>query len=350
MQHKEGSRRKRKKHDDDHGGSAHLAHDESNWLVSYADMMTLLFGFFVLMYSFSKVDEDKFQVVRKDLVKYFGGTMKESVGASNLKKIIEAEVSKMMGEGGFSDQVNIKVRDNYIQMNFESQLIFPPGSAELTASSANIVDKIAQELKKLPVEDIEVEGHTDIDAIQSAIFPSNWELSTARSSRIVRRLNENGLDDKKLTALGYGSARPEVPHADAAGKVIAENKIKNRRVILNIRLKPDGNLALADIEKMGFRSVASENIETAEEAKQIKETNDKTADIKKKIEAAKIKNNEIMAKLKAAKELENSVKEMDKLNKKNEELERKVQSIEKPESSTEVPATGTTPGASTEKK
>lgn len=339
MQHsRSGSRRKKRSDDDgDHGG-AHLAHDESNWLVSYADMMTLLFGFFVLMYSFSKIDEDKFEVVRKDLVKYFGGTLKESAGASNMKKILDAELSKMMGEGGFNDKVSIKIKNNYIQMNFESQLIFSAGSAELTADSAKIVDRIAQELKKLPIEDIEVEGHTDIDAINSPIFPSNWELSTARSSRIVRRLNENGLDDKKMSAVGYGSARPELPHKDQAGNIIAENKIKNRRVILNIRLKPDGNLALAEIEKMGFRSVAAENIEPSDDVKATRQSNDKVTEVKKKIEEAQIKYKEMTAKLKAAKELENSLKEMDKLAKKTEEIERKVQSIEKVEDKKDIPS------------
>lgn len=325
------SRRKRRQ--DEYGGDSHsvtpMAHDESNWLVSYADMMTLLFGFFVLMYSFSKIDEDKFEVVRKDLAKYFGGTLKDSVGSGNLKKKLETEISKIMGgEGGFNDQVQIKIKNNFIQMNFESQLMFAPGSAELTETSAKIVDKIAQELKKLPVEDIEINGHTDIDAIQSTVFPSNWELSASRSSRIVRRLSENGIEDKKLTAIGYGSSRPEFPHKDEAGAVIAENKAKNRRVVLNIRLKPDGNLSLKEIEKTGFRTISSTSTESSQTNAELLETNSKIVDIKKKLEETQLRYKEVTVRLKAAKELERSQKEMEKLTKKTEEMERKVQSIE----------------------
>lgn len=324
MQHKESRRRKKHDHEEH---PVELAHDESNWLVSYADMMTLLFGFFVLMYSFSKVDEDKFQIVRKDLVKYFGGKMKESSGGYALKKTMEKEMKDLIGSGGFSDQsLEVKMKDNYIQMTFDSQLIFNPGSAELTEASAKVIDKLALELKKLPVEEIEIEGHTDIDAIQSAVFPSNWELSTGRSSRIVRKLNEDGIKDDKLTAIGYGSSRPAVPHLDANGKAIPENKIKNRRVVLNIRLKPDGSLSEEQISKMGFRTVSS-TADNAEATKQKQVVNDKVAEAKKKLEEAQNKYKEMTEKLKAAKELEKSIKEMESLAKKTEEIERKVQSI-----------------------
>jgi chemotaxis protein MotB len=322
VQHKKHSRRKKDDHSEQH---VELAHDESNWLVSYADMMTLLFGFFVLMYSFSKVDEEKFQVVRKDLVKYFGGKLSESPGASNLKKVMDAELSKMMGEGGFTDKFEIKVADQNIQMTFDSQLIFNPGSAELTFASAGVVDKLAAELKKLPVEAIEIEGHTDIDAIQSTVFPSNWELSTGRSSRIVRRLSENGLAEDKLAAIGYGSSRPAVPHRDAEGNAIVENKLKNRRVVMNIRLKPDGSLSDEEIKKMGFRTVS--NAPESEIVKETKVTKDKISEAKKKLEDAQVRFREVQEKLKAAKELEKSIKEVESLAKKTEEIERKVQSI-----------------------
>lgn len=303
-----------------------MAHDESNWLVSYADMMTLLFGFFVLMYSFSKVDEEKFEVVRKDLVKYFGGTLKESEGASSLKKNIEVELSKMMGDGGFSDHVKIKTSSNLVQLNFASHLVFNAGSAELTVQSAQVVDQIAKELKKFIVQEIEVEGHTDIDSINSPIFPSNWELSSARASRIVRRLAENGLDESKLVATGYSSSRPEFPHQSDQGEVIEENKNKNRRVVINIYLKPDGSLSASEMEKIGFRTVANDQIET-EDDKIKKDLNSKNDDLKKRLQEAQKRYQEMSEKLKAAKELERSIKEMEKLSKKTEEIERKVQSI-----------------------
>ncbi|MBL7543677.1 MAG: OmpA family protein [Bdellovibrionaceae bacterium] len=301
-----------------------MVHDESNWLVSYADMMTLLFGFFVLMYSYSKIDEEKFEVVKKDLVKYFGGKLKEANGAWTLKKTVDEKLNAILLNGGQKEQLfNMEVQDNTLKIIFQSKVLFGSGSVELTASSAKVIDEVARELRKFPLESIEVEGHTDIDAVQNPYFPSNWELSAARSSRIVRRLIENQLPDNILIATGYGSSRPQVPHFDENKQVIPENKEKNRRVELHVKLKPEATYDSKDLAMMGFK-VKQSPAEQAEVEKREKEA----SDLKTRYAESQKRLDEVNQKLREAQEREKSIKEMERMAKKAEEIEAKIKSIQ----------------------
>lgn len=327
--------RKGKRHrEEEH--EQHLAHDESNWLVSYADMMTLLFGFFVLMYSLGKVDKDKFEIVRRDLVKYFGGTLVENPGALNLKKKIENTLVQFTGKEGEENKlVSFEISANQLKIAFQSQLLFQSGQAELTRESAEIIDKVSQELKKFPTEFIEVEGHTDAEPIRSFMFPSNWELSSARSARIVRRIIENGFLKDKLVAKGYGDSQPKFPHFNNEGKLIDENKVKNRRVVLVVQLGDVKKEELQALQKQGFREVAAvkghnSGVTTLDPAEEEAKANEKGAeDLKKKLFEAQVRYQEATLKLKSVQELEKSIKEMEALTRKTDEVERKIQSVEK---------------------
>lgn len=317
-----GSLRKSRVTEDEH--SHQMVHDESNWLVSYADMMTLLFGFFVLMYSFSKVDEDKFEIVKKDLVKYFGGSLKEANGAWTLKKTIDEKLNAILLNGGQKEQLfNMEVQDNTIKIIFQSKVLFAPGSVELSPDSAKVIDTVARELKKFPIEHIDVEGHTDIDPVQSAYFPSNWELSSARSSRIVRRLIENKVSENLLTASGFGSSKPQFPHFDVDGNVIAENKEKNRRVELNVKLKTEGSFNAKDLELVGFKlqPTPSEKLEQDRRDKEASDIKTKYAESQKRLEEAN-------QKLREAQEREKSMKELERMAKKAQDIEAKIKAIE----------------------
>jgi chemotaxis protein MotB len=309
----------------------HLVHDESNWLVSYADLMTLLFGFFILMYSLSKIDNEKFEVVQKDLVKYFGGPLHENPGALDFKKKMEALMDQLNGTRGEENKlVAFEQSSNQIRMSFQSQVFFQSGSAEISSESAKIIDTISQELKKIPTGQMEVEGHTDSAPIQSLYFPSNWELSSARAARIVRRMIENGLEGKKMVAQGYADSRPFVPHYDETGKEIEENRVKNRRVVLVVKLGHTGSQQQQILEKQGFRSLASEKSPEDLIAQAEGEANTaETEDLKKKLFNAQVKYRDATQKLKSVQDLEKSIKEMELLTKKTEEVERKIQSVEK---------------------
>ncbi|NDG84610.1 MAG: hypothetical protein EBX52_06180 [Proteobacteria bacterium] len=221
-------RRKRKV---DGGGEAQMAHDESNWLVSYADMMTLLFGFFVLMYSFSRVDPKKFEIVRKDVARYFGGQIKIN---PTVKKL-EEEVQDQISAAGIDKRTVVVARDSELELRFNGSLHFIPGTAKLDEESTFILSKLIDTIKRnVKADSVSVEGHTDDSPISTPAFPSNWELSASRASTVVREFEKFGFDAVKLTAKGFGSSRPVVPNRDSRGEPIPENQETNRRVIVNV--------------------------------------------------------------------------------------------------------------------
>ena len=228
-----------------------LAHDESNWLVSYADMMTLLFGFFVLLYSFSRVDEKKFEVIRKDVARYFGGQIKIN---PTLKKT-EEEIQDILSMAGIDKKTQVIARDSELELRFNGSLHFIPGTAKLDENSSFVLSKLIDTLKRsVKADSVSVEGHTDDSPIGSETFPSNWELSSSRASTVVREFEKFGFDPKRLTAKGYGSTRPVAPNRDSKGVAIPENQEANRRVIVTLAFNRDVEDAIRAMKTGAFVS------------------------------------------------------------------------------------------------
>lgn len=227
-----------------------IVHDESNWLVSYADMMTLLFGFFVLMYSLTRVDQDKFDVVRKELTKYFGGNIKENPAYMK----VEEKVREIVQGSGLQEGVEIiRSGDETITLKFNNEILFPKGATELNEHARKHIASLIQGISSnAKIDQLEVEGHTDADPISHPVIKSNWELSSLRASSVVRYLEELGIDPAKMMAIGYGQSQPEVPHFDSSGNAIEANKSKNRRVVVHVKLKSyeeAKNLEMAGFKK-----------------------------------------------------------------------------------------------------
>lgn len=217
---------KKKKHEE------HENHER--WLVSYADFITLLFAFFVVMYSTSSVNEGKYRAVSDSAQAAFNPSNYKSkkieVGpnilSSESKKtqivsiVAIREVLKELQENGKIDVFQDK-RGIVIRMN--DTAIFDSGSAEIRKSAIEAIDGLSVVIEGMK-ENIQIEGHTDNIPINSLQFPSNWELSSARATSIVRRFIEGGIDPKRLTAIGYGEYRP------VADNDSEESRAKNRRV------------------------------------------------------------------------------------------------------------------------
>ena len=232
--------RKRKGFEEEHVAN-HNAHDESNWLVSYADMMTLLFGFFVLMYSFSKLDKQKFNSVRENLTTYFGGEMKEDLNAIALKDDIK---DLFNNESVKSKDFQVSAADGRMVLKLNSDLAFASGSAEISDKFRGMLAEVVRIVKsRKKVRGVEVEGHTDIVPISSMLYPTNWELSAARATRVVRELIGAGVKPKLISAKGFGASRPVARSKDKAGKLIRKNLSKNRRVVINIDFGQDVDAA-----------------------------------------------------------------------------------------------------------
>lgn len=229
----------------DHGHSAAHAeeHGEGNWLVSYADMMTLLVGFFVILLSFSVMDAEKFDQAKKSITEQFGGTYQ--IPYSDLAERIKEALKKL----GVGDQLVIKVSDAGMEISFKGTVFFDLGSADLKEEARPVLDNLITSIKteQGPL-DITVEGHTDDVPINNGkIFRNNWELSSLRACRVLESFISAGLPKERLTAVGYGEARPLVPNRTAQGESIPDNQTQNRRVVIrvvrhaeNVMIKSEG--------------------------------------------------------------------------------------------------------------
>lgn len=211
-----------------HGGGDD--HGEGNWLVSYADMMTLLVGFFVILLSFSTVDAEKFDEAKKAITEQFGGTYQ--VPYSDLANRISEAIKKL----GVGDQLLLKTDESGLEISFKGTVFFDTGSASLKEESLPVLQSLIAAIKAdaEPLE-VTVEGHTDnVPIVHGKLFRNNWELSSLRACRVLETFLDAGLPKSRLTAVGYADARPLVPNEDTEGNAVAANQAQNRRVIIRL--------------------------------------------------------------------------------------------------------------------
>ncbi|WP_413582471.1 OmpA family protein [Bdellovibrio sp. HCB288] len=303
----------RRHSDDDHEHAVH--HDESNWLVSYADMMTLLFGFFVLMYSLSRFDNTRFDLVRKEVAKYFGGNIKE------ISTILEAEQklkTVLLGSGEMKGVEISKGSDNTLQLKFEGNVLFESGATELKEAAKPSLRQVVAALRSVPsVEKISVEGHTDADPMQNTVIRSNWELSALRASSVVRYFEESGLSSNVLAAVGFGSSHPIAAEKDAQGHSLETGKAANRRVVVQVKLL-DPEEAYRLQQQQFKKQLNKEEIE-----RQKKET-----ELQDKMKLAKARFDEAQRKYREQSEQKRKEQQLQKLEKQIQALENKTKQYE----------------------
>jgi len=246
--------------------------NRERWLVSYADFITLLFAFFVVMYSISSVNEGKYKVLSDSLEGIFNSAQKSTkpiqigessasaedsgVNKERIELIVDApevekerekiepdkedvQLQQIAGEFEesfedliFEEKVSVEKKDDWIEISLDDTVVFSSGGVEPIHEALPIIEKIARIM-----EDHEnamlVEGHTDNVPIRSPVFPSNWELSAARAASVVRYLALEGVSAGRMGAMGYGEFQPVARNDTAAGKR------KNRRVVLLISKNKD---------------------------------------------------------------------------------------------------------------
>jgi chemotaxis protein MotB len=217
--------------------------NHERWLVSYADFITLLFAFFVVMYAISSVNEGKYRVLSGALVSAFGSTA-EALGIPHATIVPPLPSDAMRQEKGrmtemardilkvlepLVKQGKVRVTQTSLGVNVEinDSVLFAPAEARLSPASTQALIAIAVVLKG-DDHAIQVEGHTDVQAIRSAAFPSNWELSSARASSVVRLFADNGIAENRLTAVGHGATQA------IADNGTAEGRQRNRRVVIMV--------------------------------------------------------------------------------------------------------------------
>ena len=189
------------------------------WMDTFADTMTLLLTFFILLYSISAVDSEKLKKLSEALQYSLTGdsSIEEVQSIDDLKvEIIE--------KNSLTDEIKIREEERGIVLQVDESILFDSGKAEIKSESINVLDTIAKIIQETDNE-IVAEGNTDNVPINSSAYRSNWELSTERALSIVRYLIENkNINPNRISLKGYGEFNPIVPNDTP------ENKAKNRRV------------------------------------------------------------------------------------------------------------------------
>lgn len=221
----------------DHKHEEHIeapgSHDESNWLVSYADMMTLLCGFFIMLFTMSKLDEPQYEKMKEAVSKEFKGAYKNP--SDELKKF----ATQVMVEAGTEGVTSIKTEVGGVSLTFNSSVFYETASAEVLPAGKEILSKLIDSLQKKQTEEkkeyrIVVEGHTDSRPIVGGVYPSNWELSSARATSVIRHFMEKGFSSKNMIGIGYADTHPDVQERTPAGSLDEAQLAKNRRVVIKI--------------------------------------------------------------------------------------------------------------------
>lgn len=236
--------RRRSSADDDHGGASH-----ERWLVTYADMITLLMAFFIMLYGMSIINLEKFQQLAVSVRGGFGGEMAKT-GAATITagsggggpSIMSANQMALMTE--IATQVRQSLEVQQLMEGVEVHeaegrvtirllaggLLFECGSADLHPRVQRILDEVAKVILEVPqgeegVGRVQVEGHTCDLPISTPRFPSNWELSTARATNVVGYfLRVWHVPPELLSAVGYADTQPVAPNDSE------ESRGGNRRV------------------------------------------------------------------------------------------------------------------------
>ena len=206
--------------------------DSDEWMTTYADAITLLMAFFVIMFSVSEPDQGKFDEVKQGLIAEFRGEESQSAVQEALE-ILVAQAEQQ----GMADIISFVQEKRGIVITIDSNALYAPGSADLQQAAVVLLDPIVERVNSPKLESfhMEVEGHTDDMPIQTARFPSNWELSAARATNVVRYLIYRGVEQRRMRAIAMADTRPKVPNRDILDRPIAQNQMANRRIIIRIQ-------------------------------------------------------------------------------------------------------------------
>jgi len=226
------------------------AENHERWLISYADFITLLFAFFVVMYAISVVNEGKYRTLSDALGSAFGGRgartapsevqapillpnivarrraeamRREKEKLTTLARDLTSTLAPLVKEG----KVRVTQNSRGVSVEINASVLFNSGDATLTAESREALQALAVLLKNDP-HALQVEGHTDNQQIRRPIFPSNWELSAARAGAVVRLFADAGVPPARMTVVGHADNIPVAPNDTPDGRA------RNRRVAVTI--------------------------------------------------------------------------------------------------------------------
>jgi len=233
--------------------------NQERWLITYSDLITLLLIYFIVMYSMSRLDMDKFKNFTESLTsvlkgtayifensgpsileglsgKNVQGTNTDVGGTSKNRELTEAQainevqkqVLSLIKDYGIEGKVVVVQEARGLGIILKD-VLFASGSAELTPKARDVIKEISKILEKVPENHIRIEGHTDNRPIQNRYFYSNWELSTARATSVLQEILRNTkTNPNRFSVVGYGEYRPIASNNTEEGRAL------NRRVTIMI--------------------------------------------------------------------------------------------------------------------
>jgi len=204
------------------------------YMGTFADMVTLLMAFFVLLYAMSDPDPGKFEEIAAALHEEMSGEELEIFTEFNE---LTENLQEIIDEQEISDKVDIELTPNGIEIQMEGKALFAGCSADILSDMEPVISSISNVITELLDNSeykgymIEVEGHTDnLPPTTCPDFETNWELSAYRATGVVEQLLASGIQKEKIKAIAMADSAPLVPNMDENGKSILENQAKNRRV------------------------------------------------------------------------------------------------------------------------
>jgi len=207
--------------------------DKDRYIITYADLITLLLGLFIILYAMSNIDNEKYRSAANALGSVFGGNKSSTVLVKSMpmlsvpqspQKTLMSSLRNVISKNKFGKSIKLVKNKRGITIRIFDDILFASGQADVTNETQKVLSKLGPVMRKLP-NDIRIEGHTDNVPIVSKKFPSNWHLSVARATNIAYYLmNTEKLSPDKVSIVGYSEYKPIASNETAEGRKL------NRRV------------------------------------------------------------------------------------------------------------------------
>jgi chemotaxis protein MotB len=197
------------------------------WLLSYADLITLLISFFAVLLSASTIQINRFEVMKSAFT--------HTVSPGDIRSV-KQQLDEYIQKEEISQAVSTTLDSNGLNIRFMNTVLFPSGQAEITPEGKEILAKVTSELLKLESRyRVIIEGHTDEVPIRTAQFHSNWDLSAGRAIGVLQALTGAGFEAKRISIQGFADTQPaEAPEGAEATMTVDQRRALNRRVVIRV--------------------------------------------------------------------------------------------------------------------